>query len=110
MKKINLNVEFNLELEVPDHVKLVKVNEDIGELLFVHGKLLLPELDWRALAKITDDGSYEFELTSNEFFKEFHDMIKTIIKEDMRVTTIDDGDKRKRKSQKKKRVSIPDNQ
>ena len=59
-----LNVEFEFELEVPDHVKLVAVNEDIGEMLFIHGKLLEPELDWRALSKISDDGGLEFEIIS----------------------------------------------
>lgn len=88
MKKINLKVEFDMELEVPDHVKMVKVNEDIGELLFVHGKLLLPELDWRALSKITDDGSCEFEIISDELADSMHDMIKISNKEDMRISSI----------------------
>ncbi|MCX5832153.1 MAG: hypothetical protein NT140_09770 [Deltaproteobacteria bacterium] len=85
MKKMILNVEFEFELEVPDHVKLVTVNEDIGELLFIHGKLLEPELDWRALSKISDDGGLEFEIISDELADEIHDMTKIINKSDMRI-------------------------
>lgn len=95
MKKLTLNVEFEFELEAPDHVKLVTVNEDIGELLFVHGKLLLPELDWRALSKITDDGSCEFEIISDELADSIHDMIKISNKEDMRILTLDGNKKEK---------------
>ena len=91
MKKLTLNVEF--ELEVPDHVKLVTVNEDIGELLFVHGKLLKPDLAWLALSKISDNGGLEFENISDQLADEINDMIKEINKEGMRVSVVD-GDKK----------------
>ena len=94
MKTINLKVEFDMELEVPDHVKVVEV-KDAGEFLFVHGKLLLPELDWRALSKISDDGGCEYEIISDELADELHDSIKFINKEDMRVSVIDGDNKGK---------------
>ncbi|MDP1991029.1 MAG: hypothetical protein Q8K00_08390 [Syntrophales bacterium] len=91
MKKINLRVEFDMELEVPDHVKPVKVSEDMGELLFIHGRLLEPELGWRALSKITDDGELVSEIVSDELFQEIQDMIKITNKADMRISALDGG-------------------
>jgi hypothetical protein len=88
LKKIRLTVEFDMELKVPDHVKLVKL-EDIGEFLFVHGKLLEPQLAWEALSRIGDDESYEFEKISDQLAHELFDMIRIVNKSDMKVSTID---------------------
>jgi hypothetical protein len=96
MKKIRLNVEFDMEMEVPDHVKVVR-REDVGELLFVHGKLLEPQLSWEALSRINDDESYEFERISDELAAEIFDMIGMIYKSSMRVSEIADSPKKGQK-------------
>ena len=55
MKKLRVRIEATMEL--PEHIKLIEIDDDLEEALLMNGRLYQPDINWMRIQQMDEDGS-----------------------------------------------------